>query len=354
MKVSHGHGDPHDLTLLDRNARFMRHETFQALVANIKRDGVLTQWPWVYCDPQSNQKVVYSGNHRVKAAIEAGLTSIDWIETDTPLTADQLLGIQLSHNAISGEDDPTILKELFESIDDVDMRMYAGLDDKTLELLDQVEIGSLGEANLDYQTISLMFLPSEVESARAATEEAMQISNASEFWTAAYGQYEDALNALDDVRGAHKIGNAAVALAIIISVFRNHVTDLADAWMVDDRPAHTGDVPIATLLGYTMPAKAATQVQLALRKAKKNQAIDHRWEALTQWAEGNSQRPPLPNPNQKDWITVADILGTDAIPPDAAAVIAQAIEKMISEDDVASTAQWQAIEHWAADYLASN
>ena len=38
--------DPRELKLLKMNARFMRHEEFQRLVANIKRDGQLTSAPF--------------------------------------------------------------------------------------------------------------------------------------------------------------------------------------------------------------------------------------------------------------------------------------------------------------------
>ena len=34
--------DPKTLKLLEVNARFMRHEEFQRLVANVKKDGQLT------------------------------------------------------------------------------------------------------------------------------------------------------------------------------------------------------------------------------------------------------------------------------------------------------------------------
>ena len=43
--------DPRELKLLKMNARFMRHEEFQRLVANIKRDGQLTSAPFAALDP---------------------------------------------------------------------------------------------------------------------------------------------------------------------------------------------------------------------------------------------------------------------------------------------------------------
>ena len=54
-----------DLTLLKKNARFMRPDQFNRLVDNLRRDGVLTSLPLVF------DGVVYSGNHRVKAALKA-------------------------------------------------------------------------------------------------------------------------------------------------------------------------------------------------------------------------------------------------------------------------------------------
>ena len=92
--------DPRSIRLLRLNARFMRHETFQRLVANIKGDGVLTQTPfgWLVHDDDTQERIVgedgepvhevLSGNHRIKAAIEAGLETIDYRYTDEYLTPD--------------------------------------------------------------------------------------------------------------------------------------------------------------------------------------------------------------------------------------------------------------------------
>ena len=64
--------DPRELKLLKMNARFMRHEEFQRLVANIKQDGQLTSAPFAARNPDGTYEVL-SGNHRVQAAIAAGL-----------------------------------------------------------------------------------------------------------------------------------------------------------------------------------------------------------------------------------------------------------------------------------------
>lgn len=69
------HVDPKTLKLLEMNARFMRHEEFQRLVANVKKDGQLTSAPFAARNADGTYEVL-SGNHRVQAAIAAGVESI--------------------------------------------------------------------------------------------------------------------------------------------------------------------------------------------------------------------------------------------------------------------------------------
>jgi hypothetical protein len=120
----------------------MRKETFSRLVENVQNDDALTQIPFVVRNPATGRWQVLLGNHRVMAAVEAGLDAIPVLVTDDALTHDQKRGIQLSHNALVGEDDPAVLKQIYESIDQIDWKQYAGLDDKMLELLAKIPSGS--------------------------------------------------------------------------------------------------------------------------------------------------------------------------------------------------------------------
>ncbi|MDI3421763.1 hypothetical protein [Streptomyces luteolus] len=115
-------------------------------------------------------------NHRTKAAIDADLQRIWWMEITKPLPLQRQIALQLSHNAITGEDDPATLKALYDELEDVSMRLYSGLDDKTLELLDEVSVPSLAEANLDFATVQIVFLPDEKEAAEQALEAAKPFS----------------------------------------------------------------------------------------------------------------------------------------------------------------------------------
>jgi hypothetical protein len=296
MKTYTATGDPRTLRLLEVNARYMRHETFATLVANIKRDGALTQYPFVWHNTAKDYREVLSGNHRVKAAIEAGLDEITWIETDEDLTHSQRVAIQLSHNAISGEDDPATLKRLYEELDEVDWKAYAGLDDKTLDLLEKVDVGSLSEANLDFASLNLMFLPDELESAKASFELARKATKSDETWIASINQYDDVLLALATVHAGYRVGNVATALGLILKVFDRHLEDVREGWLDeegDPRDAKGGLAPLES------------------------------------------------------------IFGARAIPADAGSIVARAVDRMAEVGDVDPRYKWRAIELWAADYLAN-
>jgi ParB-like nuclease domain len=67
-----------ELQLLEKNARYLKGPLFNRLVENIKADGCLTSFPLVA--RQGDALTVISGNHRVSAAIKAGIGETDVIE----------------------------------------------------------------------------------------------------------------------------------------------------------------------------------------------------------------------------------------------------------------------------------
>ncbi|MEU0151568.1 ParB N-terminal domain-containing protein [Micromonospora fulviviridis] len=279
---------PQDLTLLEVNARYMRKEQYDRLVANIKRDGCLTSVPLVWHDVDNDRKVVLSGNHRVTASIDAGLTEITVMVVQQKLSRARQVALQLSHNAIAGEDDPATLKQLYEELDDVDWRAYSGLDDKQLDLLAQVDLEGLSEANLDFATVQLVFLPHELDAARASFDEARKLTQADARWLAGYGDYESTLDALATAHGAHNVGNVATALGLILAVFERHLGELRDGvWLDEESGEPSGHahrlVPIETVLETrSMPADAAAVLHRAVDKLVRSGEVpaDQRWRAL--------------------------------------------------------------------------
>lgn len=245
------------------NARYMRQEQFQQLVANLKLDGVLTSTPLVYRDDDGDH--IISGHHRVRAGLAAGIVAAPCLVIVEPKTLGELRALQISHNAISGEDDPATLKLLYEEIDDADLRQYTGLDDKMLDLMQKVDLTSLSEANLDFSTISLVFLPHELAAAEEALRAAMEVTLADERWMAGYRDYDRTLSALEKTHKAYKVGNVATALGIILSMFERHQMDLQEGWLEDGAPVHTGDVPMASVFGRdTLKSESAAIIAKAV------------------------------------------------------------------------------------------
>jgi hypothetical protein len=288
--------DPRTLTLLDVNARFMTKIEFDRLVDNMRRDGACTSAPLIWLDPEREAEIVLSGNHRVQAAIEAGLEEITCLRLDQPLSEERRQAIQLSHNAITGEDDPGLLAQLYASIGDVDLRAYCGLDDKGLQLLGAVVPEPFGEEPLEYATVALLFLPAEADRLKAAFEEATRAVDADELLAARYADHRRFLAALDTVRDAHRVGSAAIAIGLVLDVFERHLGEVRAVWF----DAETGEARVA-----------------------------------------RTNRVPIET-----------IIETRTLPADAAAVIARAIDHAQARGDVTASARWRALELWAADYLA--
>jgi hypothetical protein len=290
-------GDPKALTLLDVNARYMTYEQFHRLCENVRRDGALTSAPLVWNDQESGRLIVLSGNHRVKAALEVGLTRIGWMQIDQPLDRQRQVALQLSHNAITGQDDPAVLKNLFNELEELSEREYAGLDDKTLDLLTKVDVGSLNDANLDYATVQIVFLPHEKDAAREALDEANKLMKVDERWLAHKSQHDEVLDALDTARSVGQVGNTATALSIILAVFDSHLEDLQQHWVdpYSGEPTRkSGTVPIETVTGtrHLPPGDAATLLR-ATRKMAEREEIhpDKPWQALALLAAAYLQRP---------------------------------------------------------------
>jgi hypothetical protein len=297
LNIRYGMVDPRTLTLLEVNARFMRKETFDRLVANVRSDGALTSAVLVWDDTAGDRRVVLSGNHRTMAAIEAGLPEVPAIFVDQELTRARQVALQLSHNAIEGEDDPATLKALYEELDDVDWRAYSGLDDKQLDLLAKVDLEGLSEANLDFATVMLTFLPLELDAARASFDEAKKLVQADARWMAAYRDYEPTLDALGTAHAAANVGNVATALGLILAVFERHLDELREGVWYDPETTE----PI-----------------------------------------GNAHR----------LVPIETILGTRTMPADAAAVVTRAVDKLVRAGDVPADQRWRALELLAADHLA--
>lgn len=145
------------IRLIEKNARYMEQSDFRALVENIKRDGELSSVPFCVKYPDGHFTVV-SGNHRVEAARMAGLTIIPImyvLEQET--SNDEIRAKQLSHNSISGKDDPEIIKQLLDEIRDVAFKEYAHISNEILDAVKDIDYTVEMPSN-EVVPVTLMFV----------------------------------------------------------------------------------------------------------------------------------------------------------------------------------------------------
>jgi hypothetical protein len=201
-----------------KNARYMKGEQFNQLVDNLRRDGVLTSHPLVH------DGVVLSGNHRVLAAMKAGIEEAEVIEIVGPLPDARKLALQLSHNAIAGQDDPSLLATLYAELD-LDLKRYSGVTDDMLKGIDELKLTSLSAGATQYQDILLTFLPEE---AAAFTELLKRFEKKTRFpvLVASLADFDRFFDTLVAVKEKLNIQNTAMAARVMATLALERLAEL--------------------------------------------------------------------------------------------------------------------------------
>lgn len=212
--------DPRALTLLEKNAHFMPERTFKQLVSNIERDGCLTSAPLAI--ERGDKWIVLSGNHRVKASLAAGLTEIPVLRLLGDISDARQVAIQLSHNALVGEDDPNLLQELYDSLDVLEQR-YSGLTDADLGVLDDPDLQKLNVGLPSYDELIIAFLPSDLEGFQENLEQLKAKADKRPVLWAKYEHYQEFFAAFLAVKEAEKISNDGIALLAMSQLALEHI-----------------------------------------------------------------------------------------------------------------------------------
>lgn len=206
---------------LKKNARYMTAEQQTRLTENVRRDGGLTSLPLVWLiqtqkgkpseDPPTYE--IVSGNHRVMSAREAGLEEIDCIVIRNWISKERRIEIQLAHNAVGGQDDLSVLEDLYEGLS-LSGKEYSGLTDDLFSGLKDLSLSGFNVDGPDYQEIVLSFLPEDA----AQFEELLKRASKSQkalYYAARLEDFETMFDAIVRTKEAHNIQNNAMAIAAL-------------------------------------------------------------------------------------------------------------------------------------------
>lgn len=241
---------------LEVNARYMTAQQQQRLTENIKRDGGLTSLPLVWLIQDESGKAeqdpafyeIISGNHRVTSARDAGFAEIEVIVIENWIPKSRRVEIQLSHNAVEGQDDLSVLEGLYEYLD-LDGKEYSGLTDEVFNNLNDLSLGAFGVGAPDYQELTVSFLPDDADQFTALLERVEKKAKAS-FHAAHISDFDKMFDAIVRVKERENVLNSAVAIHFVAQLALERLDQLeeAEAELVDNDDTTEGEGPDASVL----------------------------------------------------------------------------------------------------------
>ena len=221
-----------DLATLKRqtiNARMMPLNEYNTLVGNIARRGELESTP--YCVQTDSAIEIVSGHHRVAAALDADITEAIVLLDTQSTTRSEIVAKQLAHNRIAGFDDPDMLKQLYDMLEEPEHQLESGLSAEMHEI-DSAELDKMDALNvkLDWRTITFCFLPTQLEDLQAVID---SMPDSDHVLVAHIGIYDEFTEALRKYKKAANIQRADNALHAIIKRITQEIELTTDSASID-------------------------------------------------------------------------------------------------------------------------
>lgn len=214
----------------DTNARVMDKETFDRLTANIAEDSRLESLPFGYIEanPSGNMEFkIISGHHRIRAARSANVVDIFVLVHEGTLTRDQVISKQLSHNALSGEDDTQTLKKLYDEIEDIDEKIKSGIREVDLDT-EQYRMVSVEDVALDFdfKTLKLFFLNKQMKDFEAVCD---QIQSDDKVAVSTLEEFDQISETIRKVSKNENIRNVSSIIARMCEIVSAHYFSIEEA-----------------------------------------------------------------------------------------------------------------------------
>lgn len=194
----------------------MNKHQFEQLVENIKIDGRLTGAVTCYQVNPDDPIEILSGHHRVEAAIEAGVAEIDAIVITTYLDPERKTAIQLSHNAITGQDDLAILGEMYLGLD-LAAKKFSGLDDDAISSFDKVDLSGISAGSIKYQAVTFHFLPEDTAQVEAHLDNIAKAKSVRHH-AAHIETFDTFFETIVRTKRVMNVQNSATAMAVLVKL----------------------------------------------------------------------------------------------------------------------------------------
>ena len=258
----------------DINARIMKNEMQDQLTANIMKRGQLESLPFFVLN--NGKLEIISGHHRVKSARAAGLKEVIAIIDVSGLTRSQIAAKQLAHNAISGFDDDSTLREIVKMITDVDdmIESFVGKDimEEPLEQYDKMLSPAV---QFDFKNVTFSFLPHQVQDMDALIKN-LEITAPEIIGVASYEQCKSFVETLSRYQKFTDIRNIGTAIHSMIQNANERMDEVGfneeEEWTY-----------LAKLFGSNaVPGESAKVIQQAIKKAEKEGTVTskNRWQLI--------------------------------------------------------------------------
>lgn len=258
----------------DINARIMKSGMQDQLTANIKKRGQLESLP-LFVETDKGIEII-SGHHRVKSARAAGLKEIIAIVDTSGLSRSQIAAKQLAHNAISGFDDDSTLREIVKMITDVDDMIESFIGKDILEEpLDAYDKMLSPEVQFDFKTFVLAFLPHQIKDMDELAK-SLEVSKPDIVGVTNYEQCKEYVETLAKYQKFTDIRNVSAAVHAMIEAANEKMNDVG----YDETEDWT---PLTKVFGSgSVPGDAAEIMKEAIKKAEKEGTITskNRWQLI--------------------------------------------------------------------------
>lgn len=258
----------------DINARVMKNEMQDQLTANIKKRGQLESLPFLVLN--AGKLEIVSGHHRIKSARAAELKEVIAIIDVSGLSRSQIAAKQLAHNAISGFDDDSTLREIVKMITDVDdmIESFVGKDIME-EPLEQYEKMLSPAIQFDFKNVTFSFLPHQVQDMDVLLKN-LETTAPEIIGVASYEQCKSFVETLSRYQKFTDIRNVGAAIHSMVQNANERMNEVGfneqEEWTY-----------LAKLFGSSaIPGEAAKVIQQAIKKAEKEGVVTskNRWQLI--------------------------------------------------------------------------